>query len=217
MNPSSVPLQPLPITARPNAGDSVEAYIQRLARANHLRPSYLRRLLLNNPHALYGGSIDLDRLALLANRHPDNLRRALRPTPSHRATARPSQSTLTRRLRKQADRPELFTAIRELADREQLSVRALAERFAVHRRTIRQALVTPEPPPRKKQIHPAPRLDPTKELIDAILVTDPTAPAGHIWERLLDEHAATVSYSTVRSYVARQRARPTNEPRLRTE
>jgi hypothetical protein len=104
----------------------------------------------------------------------------------------------------------LFAAIRELAHREELSIRSLAERFAVHRRTVRQALITPEPPPRKKQTHPASRLDPTKELIDAILITDPTAPAGHIWERLLDEYATTGSYSTVRGYVARQRPRPTH-------
>jgi len=101
MNPESSTLQPLPIAARPHAGDSIEAYIQRLARANHL--SYLRRLLLNNPYALYGGSIDLDRLAAMANRHPDSLRRALQPTPSRRAPARSSQSTAGRQPRKQAD------------------------------------------------------------------------------------------------------------------
>jgi len=58
MNSGARALQPLPIAARPRAGEGVESYIQRLARANHLRPSYLRRLLLHNPYALYGGSVD---------------------------------------------------------------------------------------------------------------------------------------------------------------
>ena len=38
-----------------------------------------------------------------------------------------------------------------------------------------------------------------------MLYADPGIPAGHIWERLIDEYDATVSYSTLRGYVARQR------------
>jgi hypothetical protein len=206
MNPQAASLRPLPITARPHSGDTVETYIQRLARANHLRPSYLRRLLLNNPYALYGGSVDLDRLAAVANRHPDSLRRALQPRPSRRATAQATQSTASRQLRKQTDKRALFVAIRELAQREQPSIRALAEQFGVHRRTIRQALSTPEPPARRKQNYPAPRLDPAREVIDAMLHIEPAMPAGHIWERLLDEHDILTSYSTVRKYVAERRS-----------
>jgi hypothetical protein len=51
-------------------------------------------------------------------------------------------------------------------------------------------------------------LGPIKELIDAILITDPTAPGGHVWERLLDAHDVMASYSRVRKYIADRRLAP---------
>jgi len=48
-----------------------------------------------------------------------------------------------------AGRVELFEAIRRDHRREQLSVRALAARYGVHRRTVRQALASACPPARK--------------------------------------------------------------------
>ncbi|MGI8680541.1 MAG: hypothetical protein ACR2JO_00085, partial [Mycobacteriales bacterium] len=46
-------------------------------------------------------------------------------------------------------RVELFAAIRRDARIEGLSIRALADRYRVHRRTVRQALDSPAPPVRK--------------------------------------------------------------------
>ena len=45
----------------------------------------------------------------------------------------------------------LFEAIRRDARWEELSVRALAKRYGVHRRTVRQALGSPVPPARKSR------------------------------------------------------------------
>jgi hypothetical protein len=45
-------------------------------------------------------------------------------------------------------RVELFEAIRRDARREELSIRALAERHGVHRRTVREALRSAVPAPR---------------------------------------------------------------------
>jgi hypothetical protein len=107
---------------------------------------------------------------------------------------------------------ELLKAIRRDADREGLSIRALSERYEVHRRTVRQALASATPPPRKKRTFPAPRLDPVKPLIDAMLREDLTAPrkrrhsARRVLARRVDEHqVGDVSYSTVRDYVAWRR------------
>jgi hypothetical protein len=47
-------------------------------------------------------------------------------------------------------RVELFEQIRRDRDREDLSIRALAERHGVHRRAVRQALSAPLPPARKR-------------------------------------------------------------------
>ena len=110
-------------------------------------------------------------------------------------------------------RVELFAAIRRDARVEELSIRALAKRHGVHRRTVRQALVSAMPPPRKVPVRSSPRLDPFKDAIDAMLRSDLDAPrkqrhtATRILARLLDEHdAISVSYSTVRDYVRVRRA-----------
>jgi len=62
---------------------------------------------------------------------------------------------------------ELFEAIRRDERREGLSIRALADRHRVHRRTVRQALENAVPPERKAPERSAPKLDPAKALIDA--------------------------------------------------
>ena len=49
---------------------------------------------------------------------------------------------------------ELFEEIRRAHDREELGIRALATRFSVHRRVVRQALESPIPPPRKAVVRP---------------------------------------------------------------
>jgi len=109
-------------------------------------------------------------------------------------------------------RVELFEQIRRDRDREGLSIRALAERHGVHRRTVRQALGSPVPPPKRGPGHrPAPKLGPYRALIDQWLEGDREAPrkqrhtAKRVWERLVEEHAADVAERTVRDYVHRRR------------
>lgn len=107
---------------------------------------------------------------------------------------------------------ELYEAIRRDARREELSIRALAERHGVHRRTVRAALASSTPRPRKPRDVTAPKLDPFKAAIDGMLRADLDAPrkqrhtARRVLARLVDEHdGAEVRYSTVRDYVYRRR------------
>jgi len=107
---------------------------------------------------------------------------------------------------------ELFEQIRRDRDREGLSIRALAERHGVHRRTVRQALGSPVPPARKPPLsRPAPVMGPYRVLIDAWLEADRSAPpkqrhtAHRVWERLVEEHGAQVAERTVRKYVHHRR------------
>ena len=109
-------------------------------------------------------------------------------------------------------RVELFAVIRRDARVEELSIRELADRHHVHRRTVRQALASALPPPRKTPVRVSRRLAEHRPVIDGWLTDDLDAPrkqrhtARRVLARLVDEQAAVdVSYSTVRDYLARRR------------
>jgi transposase len=109
-------------------------------------------------------------------------------------------------------RVELFEQIRRDHEREGLSLHALSRRHGVHRRTVRQALASPLPPPRKRpERRPAPKLGPHRALIDSWLIADKDAPrkqrhtAKRIWHRLRTEYGVEVSERQVRRYVRERR------------
>jgi Mu transposase-like protein len=108
-------------------------------------------------------------------------------------------------------RVELFAAIRFDWQRNRMSIRSLARKYDVHRRTVRQAIASPLPPDRKTPVRAAPVREAVTGWIDEMLREDLAAPgkqrhtARRVFERLRDEHDARVSYSTVTKYVHRRR------------
>ena len=107
---------------------------------------------------------------------------------------------------------ELFEQIRRDRRIEGLSIRELAERHRVHRRTVRQALANALPPPRKPYPRrPRPAIDPYSEVIDSWLLADRDVPrkqrhtARRVWQRLVAEHGATLAEVTVSRYVTARR------------
>jgi len=107
---------------------------------------------------------------------------------------------------------EQFEQIRREREREGLSIRALAQRHGVHRRAVRQALLSPLPPAKRSPVsRPAPKLGPFRAVIDSWLEADREAPrkqrhtAKRIHRRLVDEHGADVAEVTVRQYVRRRK------------
>jgi len=109
-------------------------------------------------------------------------------------------------------RVELFEQIRRDRRAGGMSVRELAVRHRVHRRTVRQALASAVPPPRKEyRPRPRPAVGPYAAIIDGWLLADREVPrkqrhtARRIWQRLVAEHGATLAEVTVSRYVARRR------------
>jgi transposase len=109
-------------------------------------------------------------------------------------------------------RVELFEQIRRDRRIERLSIRELADKHRVHRRTVRQALASAMPPPRKAYARRTrPAIDPWVEVIDAWLLEDRNVPrkqrhtARRVWQRLVAEHGASVAEVTVSRHVARRR------------
>ncbi|WP_328459548.1 hypothetical protein OHA21_27390 [Actinoplanes sp. NBC_00393] len=195
-------LLPLPRPVRPSAAETAERYVHRLAEANHLRPSYLRQLLTTPPNSL--GPIQLDKLAALAGRDPAVLVRALPElAPRTRTPGRTRENEARKTLNEQRKR-ERFAAIRYDA-RLGMSIRTLATKHHVSRRTVNKALQSEIPPPRKKIERQPTVLLGLREYIDAMLQADPAITAATIWQRLHDEHDATPSYPAVRTYITTRR------------
>jgi DNA replication protein DnaC len=110
-------------------------------------------------------------------------------------------------------RVELFEQIRRDERAAGLSIRELAAKHRVHRRTVRQALASPVPPPRKVYPpRPRPAVGAYAQVIDGWLVADQGVPrkqrhtARRVWQRLVAEYGATLAEVTVSRYVARRRA-----------
>jgi transposase len=103
---------------------------------------------------------------------------------------------------------ELFEEIRREYEFGEGIVLGVARKLGVHRRMVRQALASAEPPARRKWEHERPVIDPLRPFIDAILEADRNAPrkqrhtAHRIWRRIMTElPAPKVAEVTVRQYV----------------
>jgi transposase len=107
---------------------------------------------------------------------------------------------------------ELYEKIRLARRDENLSVRGLARRFGVHRREVRAALLSPEPPARKTPVRASPVTGEFHAWIREVLVADRDAPrkqrhtAARIRDRLAAEKQVLVSESQCRAVVAKIRA-----------
>jgi hypothetical protein len=109
---------------------------------------------------------------------------------------------------KEKSRVEQFERIRRDQRDEGLSVRALAARHRVHRRTVRQALGDAVPPAPKAPVRVSPVLGPHAATVRGWLLADVDVPrkqrhtARRVWQRLVEEEGAQVAESSVRALVA---------------
>lgn len=194
-------LPPLPFRPRPGRGETADDYIRRLAAANHLRYSYLRRYLGARSYR----PVDPARLAALTGRDLPAILWALpelapQPgSPARRYTPEDIQ-------RNHDAKREKYAAIRRDAENG-MSERAIERKHHVGRRTIVRALASADPPERKKTHREPTALDGLHDHIDAMLKEHPGITIAAIWERLVDRHDAAVACPTLRTYVASHRER----------
>ena len=103
---------------------------------------------------------------------------------------------------------EQFERIRRERRDEGRSIRELAKRHQVHRRTVRAALADALPPARKVPKRAAPMLGVYEGTVRRWLTEDLKAPrkqrhtARRVWQRLIEEEGAVVAESSVRALVA---------------
>jgi transposase len=193
-------LRALPIDVRPRIGESAKGYIRRLARANHLRPSYLYQHLCEPPS--YNGVLQPERLAQITDRPLTALTRALPELGTEGAQSRLPTTAPKREHVTGNRRIRLFAAIRRDADTG-YSIRALAARHHVHRRTVRQALTDLAPPPRRKPPRRPKAIDHLQRHVDPLI--EQGLSALEIWAEIFDNHDPTIGYSSIRTYIARRR------------
>lgn len=103
---------------------------------------------------------------------------------------------------------EQFENIRRDRRDESMSIRGLAEKYKVHRRTVRQALADATPPVRKIPVRQAPVLGEHVVTVREWLIADKEVPrkqrhtARRVWQRLVEEKGVEVAESSVRALVA---------------
>jgi hypothetical protein len=199
----SRPEIPLPVRPRPRRGETADSYVRRLAAANHLPFSYLRRYL-----SVRKGSydhVDPARPAALAGREPHAILRAfpgLGPAvPRPESRRYPPEEVQRNREAKR----EKYAAIRRDAEAG-LPQRAIMSRQKTGRRTIALALASEEPPDRKKSPREPAALNGLYPVINAMIDENPAIGTAAIWQHLADDHGRTVAYYTLRAYVVRRRA-----------
>jgi transposase len=115
---------------------------------------------------------------------------------------------------KEKSKVELYERIRRDCRLEELSIRELARRHEVHRRTVREALASAVPPPRKTAVRDAPVMGPWRDLARGWVEADVADrvpvkqrhTARRVWQRLTEDHGAQISESTVRLFVAQVKA-----------
>jgi transposase len=113
-----------------------------------------------------------------------------------------------------------FAEIRR-AHRDGLGIREIARRLGHATKTVRKALQNPEPKPYTLiQPRPAPVFGPFREIVEAMLVADETAPrkqrhtASQVYRRLVAEYGYAGSYDPIRRHLKARRLqqRPTFIP-----
>lgn len=194
---SAVALAQLPIQAAPRLGEGIDSYVRRLARANHLKPSYLHSVLSGPPFGFLKPRIEL--LAAVTGRPRENLEQAL----SDVGMGRHRYRTGPRRAHLAQNGLSPHEQLRNAARDEGLTIRDIANRYQLPRWLVRKALTSDKPLPLEIAAHAGPATRPLAPLIDSMMHAD--RGVREIWVKLTDHHDIAVSYAMLSYYIRARR------------
>ena len=107
---------------------------------------------------------------------------------------------------------ELFEQIRREYEHGGGTIRGIAKKLGIHRRMVREAVLSAIPLGRKTPVRERPKLEPAMAFVDAVLEADRKAPrkqrhtAHRIWCRIRAEMPEVeVAESTIRRYVRKRK------------
>ncbi|MGW5690928.1 hypothetical protein ACWEWX_08205 [Streptomyces asiaticus] len=191
---------PLPVRLRPCLGESTDSYIRRLARANHLKPSFLHCYLSGPP--LWFGKPLLEHLATATGHSPEALERVLADADS--LHGKDKRRPRLRRKNPFAWRLDLAHRIAQEALKG-THVRALAERYNLRCRDVRFALETPRPITAETNQMTDPIAGELAVLVEGMIGRGLNG--RQIWTELIDHHDCLVTYGSIRHYIRYARPR----------
>ncbi|MFJ6623526.1 hypothetical protein ACIQOW_38905 [Kitasatospora sp. NPDC091335] len=190
------PLRPLPVRVPPRLGEGTDSYLRRLARANHLKPSYLNAL--TSPRSNIGKP-DITLLAQLAGRRPADLRRALSDAPGRPQPEQHKPADL-----REAGQSELIRGIDLLLalapPRNGVPWRLAARRHGLRRKDLRRAL---QQQPVRRLARAVPADDTQRRRIRALAGAGRST--AQIWARMMDDHDTPLTYSAINAFLQRVR------------
>ncbi|MFE5588169.1 hypothetical protein [Kitasatospora sp. NPDC056531] len=180
------PLAPLPINVRPRLGEATVHYVQRLAHANHLKPTYLLRVLARPTPSRRVG-VDLERLATLSGRSTDILKITLADAAPPGLPVETPTTVRLERIAARKGRHRSFNVVgqvRQNARRSKGTLRQLSNEWDIPRWLIKRIL-SPAFPDRP----PAIRLSITERTHATLLACyEQGMTPGQAWTDLLDNH-----------------------------
>lgn len=195
-------LAPLPVNVRPRLGESTVHYIQRLAHANHLKPTQLLNIL-NGPLAARSASaVDISRLAALSARSMETLKATLADAgPSQRPINTQSAIRLARLATEKSRRrsSNIIGQIKLDALRSKGSLRQIADAWGLPNWLIKKIL-SPSFPDMNPIARAAHLSDEHYSLLAAHY--DQGAPPGQAWRDLVDNHDTWIASNAVQRQFA---------------
>jgi hypothetical protein len=187
------PLAPLPVDVRPRLGETTINYVQRIARANHLKSSELLRCLAPPPYTI-GRKPALQRVAMVSGRSTEVLALTLvDATPAHLPIWTKPDLRLRRHSSLTRDGFDKTGLIKHEAGWSKQSLRQIAHRWRVPLWLLRRILS-----PRFPNERPVPRPAMPEGYYQRIMDHyHQGLTATQSWRSFLDDHHTWLTLTTV--------------------